>query len=198
MGAPHTPESAGSMGRAVAGIERRIVDPETGNTLGPGEGGELALSGPNLMLGYYKRDREEVFASDGSFRTGDGCRLNAEGQLFFDGRLDEMIRSRGTNVAPAEIEAVLHAMDDVKRAAVVGLPDAAGGERVVAAVVSTTGAALLPDVLRNRLRAELASYKVPSEIVVLAESQLPLGATQKVMKPRLKELLQSGMRALPD
>jgi acyl-CoA synthetase (AMP-forming)/AMP-acid ligase II len=191
MGAPNPSNSMGSMGRAVPGIERRIVDPETGQPQAPGEGGELVLSGRNLMLGYYKRAPEDVFEADGSFRTGDGCRIEADGSIYFEGRLDEMIRSRGTNVAPAEIEGVLHAMPDVKRAAIVGLPDADRGERVVAVVVATTGSVLTPELLRERMRGELASYKVPAEIVILGESDLPLGPTQKVLKPRLKELLQS-------
>ena len=82
-------------------------------------------------------------------------------------------------------------MPEVKRAAVVGMPDAAAGERVVAAVVPVTGTEPTPDSIAAGIRKDLAAYKMPAEIVILSEGELPVGATQKVSKPRLRELLEA-------
>src|SRR5262249_47685865 len=99
-------DHAGSFGRAIPGAERRIVDPETGEVLGPGRRGELQVRGWLMMTGYYKRERAEVFTPDGWFGTGDQCSLGEDGHLYFHGRLGEMIKTTGANVAPAELEAV--------------------------------------------------------------------------------------------
>jgi len=101
------PEMRGSFGRPVPGVEHRIVDPLTGKEGAPGELGELWVRGSSVMLGLYKREREEVFTSDGWYRSGDAGYFDAEGHFYFKGRLGEQIKSSGVNVTPREIELVL-------------------------------------------------------------------------------------------
>lgn len=118
------PESkAGAAGRAVNGIERRVVDPATGVEVAPGEVGELQLRGGALMTGLYKVPRDSVFTPDGFFPTADLVRIDADGYAFFVGRISDMIKTNSANVSRLEVEAALNALPDVELAVVAGLPD---------------------------------------------------------------------------
>jgi acyl-CoA synthetase (AMP-forming)/AMP-acid ligase II len=182
-------ERAWSQGHAIAGIERRIVDPATRAVQPPGQVGELQIRGYSLMQGYYKRERGEVFTPDGWFSTGDLCSLDAEGYLHFDSRLSDMIKTVGANVSPREVEVVLQAIPGVSEAIVLGVPDAQRGEAVVAVAVPKTGATLDPAAMRARLRDEISSYKVPAEIFVAAYEDVPRTEAGKPKKPLLAALL---------
>jgi acyl-CoA synthetase (AMP-forming)/AMP-acid ligase II len=186
---------AGSFGRAVVGFERKIVDPETGDTLPPGEVGELWVRGPGLMMGFYKRERREVFEPDGFYRTGDLCSLAADGHLFFTGRNGDLIKTSGVNVSSREVEVALQSHPGVLEAAVVGVPHALLGEMVVAAVVAAPGVELDEAVVRGRLRERLAGYKVPRRILVLTHADVPRTDSAKIRKPALKTLLAQRMAA---
>jgi acyl-CoA synthetase (AMP-forming)/AMP-acid ligase II len=185
-------KQGGNCGVNVRGVERKIVDPETGRDLPPGAEGELYIRGFLLMDGYYKRERGEVFKPDGWFATGDTCSINEDGYLWFRGRLSDMIKTSGANVAPAEVEVVLMACPGVAEAIAVGVPDAERGERVVAVVVPRQGETVDPDALRNRLAGEISAYKVPRQIVVMNYDEVPRTSSAKVQRNALKAKLTAG------
>lgn len=182
--------NGGSFGRQVQGIERRIVDPLTHAELPRGQEGELQVRGFPMMEGYYKRERSEVFLPDGWFATGDICAINADGCLFFRGRMGDMIKTLGANVSPQEVEAVMMTCPGVAEAVVVGVPDADAGERVVAVVVARQGESVDGETLRKRLLGEMSAYKVPREILVMAHEQIPRTGAAKVQRNALKALLE--------
>ncbi len=186
---------AGSFGRGVPGVERKIIDPATGATLPTGVEGELCIRGYSLMIGYYKKDRLESFDADGWFHTGDFCVIDEDGYLFFNGRRNEMIKTAGANVAPREVELLLAAMPGVVEAAVLGLPDARLGEMVCAVVLPGLGANLDEASLKAALKKELADYKVPKRILVLSPDDVPRTDSEKVKKPVLAKLLAERLAA---
>jgi acyl-CoA synthetase (AMP-forming)/AMP-acid ligase II len=179
----------GSFGHAVPGVEHKIVDPETGATLPPGEVGEICVRGYSLMLGLHKQEREDVFDRDGYYHTGDAGYFDAHGVLFFSARLGEMIKTAGANVTPREVEVVIETFPEVVSAFVVGLPDPVRGQNVAVAVVLKRDAALDADTARARLREELSAYKVPRHWFFVAAEDLPFTDTGKIDKKRLVALL---------
>jgi len=180
---------AGSFGRRIEAMERIIVDPATGERLPPGQVGELWVRGPFLMQGMYKIEREDLFQPGGYYRTGDVCSLSEDGYLFFTGRNTEMIKCKGANVAPREVELVLAGAPGVAEASVMGLADPDAGEAVVAVVVPREGAHLTEAALIAHARERLSSYKVPSRIVFFQFDDIPRTASAKVQKGPLRELL---------
>jgi acyl-CoA synthetase (AMP-forming)/AMP-acid ligase II len=178
-------ERRGSFGSAVDGVSHRVVDPETGAELSPGEFGEIWVRGYSLMQGLYKEERETVFEPDGFYRTGDAGYFDAEGILYFKGRLGEMIKTGGANVTPSEVEQILVAYPEVKEAYVVGVADPERGESVEAAVVLEADHEIGGDALRARVKQELSAYKVPRHIVIYARETLPFTDTGKIDKRRL-------------
>lgn len=184
------PESkAGSLGHPVEGIERRIVDPDSGEVLPTGRVGDLQIRGFSLMQGYYKKERGEVFSADGWFSTGDLCHLDEDGYLFLHGRRNEMIKSMGANIAPREVELQIESLEGVREAMVFGMPDAARGEAVIAVVVPLEGRALQPAQLRAALKDRLSAYKIPGEIMVARDEDIPRTDSGKSRKGELKKLL---------
>jgi len=133
LGDPILPERLrGSFGTPVAGVEHKVVDPDSGQELPAGEFGEICVRGYSLMMGLYKKAREDVFDPDGFYRTGDGGYFDPDGVLFFKGRLGDMIKSGGANVTPSEVEQVLLAFPEIKEAYVVGVEDRDRGQTVEA------------------------------------------------------------------
>jgi acyl-CoA synthetase (AMP-forming)/AMP-acid ligase II len=180
------PESRrGTYGRALQGMERKVIDPASGLTLPPRTPGEICVRGRALMQGLYKREREEVFEPDGFYRTGDAGWLDEDGWLYFMGRLGEMVKTGGSNVAPAEVEAVLLAQPEVLEAYVTGIDDADRGQLVVAAVVPRSGQALDGEALRVRLKADLSAYKIPRHVWVCRKDELPFTESGKLVKAEL-------------
>ena len=168
------------------GVERRIVAPETGQQVADREEGELLIRGFGLTQGYYKMEREEVFDADGWLHTGDRCFI-VDDRPFFVGRFYEMIKTRGANVSPREVELVLESFPDIAHALVFGLPHPEMEEEVTAVIVPAPGAE--PDVesIRARARKELSSYKVPTRIEILAEeADVPWLASGKPDKRALR------------
>jgi fatty-acyl-CoA synthase len=181
-----------SVGRPLPGVELRIVEPATGKVLPPGEVGEIRVKG-YVTVGYYKdADKNRVaFDANGYFMTGDLGLLDPEGRLYFRGRIKEMIKTGGINVAPVEVEETLMAHPAVKLACVTGVPDAERDEIVAALIVCRPGqtveqADLLADLLAH-CRRELAAYKVPRLMKFISEAELPLTVTGKLQKNRLSE-----------
>ncbi|MFN2644112.1 MAG: AMP-binding protein [Burkholderiales bacterium] len=175
-----------SVGRPLPGVEQRIVEPETGKVLGPGQVGEIRVKG-YVTTGYYKEPERtrEAFDEHGFFRTGDLGMLDAEGYLHFRGRIKEMVKTGGINVAPIEVEEVLLAHPAVQAAFVTGVPDAVQDELLAAVIVLKRGAALTERDVTDYCRKSLAAYKVPRLIRFAAEEELPLTTTGKVQKNRL-------------
>jgi acyl-CoA synthetase (AMP-forming)/AMP-acid ligase II len=177
----------GSAGGAMGALRVRIVDPATGAALPPGATGEIALHGPATMARYHRRPEETArVLRDGWVHTGDLGTVDADGDLHYRGRLKEMIKTGGFSVDPREVEQVLAAQAGVAEVAVVGVPDEHWGEMVVAFVAGAGAGVVDPDALRAVCRARLAGYKVPKHVRVL--DALPLNATGKVARARLREL----------
>jgi acyl-CoA synthetase (AMP-forming)/AMP-acid ligase II len=183
-------EKAGASGRAFHGYERRVVDPETGVEVLPGEVGELHVRGGALMSGFYKVDRRRVFTPDGFYPTGDLVRIDADGYLYFVARRGDMIKTRAANVSRLEVEAALARLPGVDLAIVVGLPDPELGQRVVAAVVPAAGKAPSEDGLKKALRSELSSYKVPRRIVFVSHAEVPRTSTGKLKLFELSRMIE--------
>jgi acyl-CoA synthetase (AMP-forming)/AMP-acid ligase II len=181
----------GSFGQTVPGLEHRIVDPETGAVLPPGTSGEICVRGYSVMQALYKVEREDAFDRDGFYHTGDAGFFNAEGVLFFQGRLGEMIKTGGANVSPREVEQALIAQPEVEEAYVVGLPDPDRGQLVAAALVARGQSSVDPDELRQRIKRELSAYKVPRHLVVMRREDLPMTSSGKVDKRRLADAMRS-------
>jgi long-chain acyl-CoA synthetase len=131
-----------------------------------------------------------VLNSEGWFRTGDGGYLDEEGYLFLSDRINDMIITGGENVMPSEVESILASHEAVVEAAVFGVSDPIWGEKVCAAVVNRAGSAVSKDELIQFSRARLAHYKCPKEIIVVTE--LPRGATGKVLRRQLRVRFQTG------
>jgi len=181
-------------GRPMPGLEFRIVDPETGASLPAGCEGELLVRGSSLMLHYYKMTPSQCFDADGFFRTGDLASLDAAGSLHFIGRLKDVIKTAGVNVAAAEIEAVVQQHSAVQAAYATGVPHATRGENVVVFVVPRTRECT-PEALTEFCRLRLASYKVPRHVFVCAAAELPVLGSGKVDKRQLRVLAAERIRA---
>jgi acyl-CoA synthetase (AMP-forming)/AMP-acid ligase II len=175
-----------TFGRPLPGMDVRIANPETGLAVEPGAQGEILVKGPTLMEGYYRVPRAETFDAEGYFRTGDLGWLDASGCLHFAGRLKDVIKTAGVNVAAAEVEEALARHPAVKAAHVVGVPHPTRGENVAAFVVPRSGEAPDPAALADFVRASLASYKVPRHVFVIEETAVPRTATGKIEKPALR------------
>ncbi|GAA2737372.1 class I adenylate-forming enzyme family protein [Actinocorallia aurantiaca] len=172
-----------SAGRAGPGVELRVVSLDTGEPVAPGETGEIQARAESLMAGYLPEEATEGAFTDGWYRTGDVGSVDADGWVRLTDRSKEMIKVRGFQVAPAEVEAVLHGHPAVADCAVFGVPDAASGEAIVAAVA--THAPVGPEELIALVGERLASYKRPSEVLLVPEiPRLPSG---KVLRRVLKE-----------
>jgi long-chain acyl-CoA synthetase len=175
-----------SAGLAVPGVRLRVVSLETGAPAGPGESGEIQARSDSLMAGYLPAEANAEAFRDGWYRTGDVGYLDAGGWLRLTDRSKEMIKVRAFQVAPAEVEAVLHGHPAVADCAVFGVPDPADGEAVIAAVVpAIPDGPVDPAELIALVGDRLASYKRPRRVVLTDEiPRLPSG---KVLRRVLKE-----------
>jgi fatty-acyl-CoA synthase len=183
----------GSTGRAVPHVEIEIRD-DAGRALAPGEQGEICLRGPKITKGYWRDPRKTKASFFGDwFRTGDIGYLDPDQFLFLTDRKKDMIVSGGENVASSEVERVIYRLPQVSEAAVIGLPDAQWGERVVAVVVLKAGAQLTLDALQRHCRAHLAGFKVPRQF--LLRDALPRNPSGKVLKRQLRHELAATDKA---
>jgi fatty-acyl-CoA synthase len=175
---------ASGHGAPIAGREVRICDPESGEPLGGGAAGEICVRGPTLFSHYDGLSPRDCFDANGYFHTGDLGRLDERGTLHFLGRIKDVIKTAGANVAAAEVEATLLRHPAVGAAHVVPVPAGARGEDVAAFVVAARPVA--PAALVEHCRTELASYKVPRHVWLRREDQLPLRSSGKVDKSVLR------------
>jgi long-chain acyl-CoA synthetase len=176
-----------SAGKPYDWMQLRVVDPASGNVLGPNEIGEVHVRGASVTPGYFGREKETAATidADGWLHTGDGGYLDEEGYLFLTDRIKDMIVSGAENVYPGEVEEVLAQHPDVTEVAVFGLPDERWGEVVTAAVVECDNTALSTDELLDFARERLAAYKLPRRVEIVSE--LPKTATGKISKKDLRE-----------
>jgi fatty-acyl-CoA synthase/long-chain acyl-CoA synthetase len=179
-------EKPDSVGKPTLNLEAKVVDPDTGERLPPGEVGLIAYKGPSVIERYHNlpEKTEAAFDEDGWFVSGDLVERDEDGFFSFVGRSDDMIVSGGENVHPAEIEDVLHGHPDVSAVAVIGVPDETWGERIKASVVPTDGADLTEDGVIGYVGERLADYKRPREVEFFEE--LPRNPTGKVIKAKLE------------
>ena len=183
-------------GPALPGQSIRFVDEDSGAASAPGAPGLAEVRG-YTTLGYSgasAAQNAKAFSADGWYRTGDMGRLNADGDFVFVGRVSEMIKRAGINVSPAEVEAVLLRHASVQDAAVVGVPDAARGERIFAFVVAKPGVSIDTAALLRHCGAEVSKYKLPDHIELCAS--LPLTVTGKLQRRELKQLAIARAAAL--
>jgi len=183
---------AGSAGRAALRAELRIADVDD-RELPRGASGEVLVRGPQLMSGYWGDAQASARAlAGGWFHSGDAGHLDADGFLWIDGRLKDMIISGGENVSPVEVEAVLLECADIAEAAVVGRPDARWGEAVVAFVVPKAGARIDSARVLAGFAGRLARFKHPREVIVI--DALPRTAIGKVRKDALRQRLAAAQQ----
>jgi crotonobetaine/carnitine-CoA ligase len=178
---------SGSCGRPVPYRRCRIAD-EAGRTLPPGEIGELLVTGPGIMSGYYNNPEATAAAFHGEwFRTGDLFRMDERGYFYIVGRLKDMVRRNGENIAAREVEMVLNSLATVKESAVLGVPDEARGEEVKACLVlrnDVTPTEEVLDQLIEHCKRELAPFKVPRYFAF--RDSFPRTASQKIAKHILR------------
>ena len=180
---------SGSSGRAIPGVEVRVVD-DDGTEVPRGEPGEIVVRGYNVMREYFE-DAErtaDTIDPDGWLHTGDIGTMDLDGYVAITDRKKDMFIVGGFNAYPAEIENLLLAHPDIAQVAVVGVPDERMGEIGVAFAVPTAGSAPDPDELVAWAREHMANYKAPRQIVLC--DVLPMNASNKVLKYQLRESLQ--------
>ncbi len=176
----------GSIGMPLPATEislRDLDDPR--RDVEPGTPGEICIKGPQVMLGYWRRQQEtaDIFV-DGYLRTGDVARMDEDGMFFIEDRIKDLIISSGYNVYPRQIEEAIYTHDAVEEATVIGIPDDYRGEIPKAFVKLRDGATISPDDLRNHLATKLSKLEIPAEIEF--RDQLPKTMIGKLSKKELK------------
>lgn len=177
-----------TVGRPHPWSSARVVDPESGESVGTGGIGELVISGYGLMKGYYNKPDETAKALvSGWLHTGDLVQQRSDGYFLFEGRMKDIVRVGGENVSALEVEDALHALPEIALAAVIPVQDERYGEIPVAAVQARSNDLSTEKVL-EALRSTLASYKVPRAVHVV--DRMPLTESGKVQKRLLREQLK--------
>jgi amino acid adenylation domain-containing protein len=180
----------GSVGIAIPNTELWLVD-ENDRRVGPGVVGQLVIRGATVMKGYWEKPeataerlRPGPIPGEQVLYTGDYCRLDEDGYLYFVGRMDDIIKSRGEKVAPKEVETAIANIPGVREAAVIGTPDELLGHAVKAFVVLEDGAALDEKAIQKACQARLESFMVPKHVVIVPD--LPKTVTGKIKKTDLR------------
>ncbi|TAK36414.1 MAG: hypothetical protein EPO21_03065 [Chloroflexota bacterium] len=180
-----------SNGRPLPGVEMRIIDPETGQTVPPGTPGEIIFRGWDTFLGYYKMPEETAAALDaeGFVHTGDYGWLDENGYLYYRGRYKMMVKTGGENVSQREVEIFLEDnIPAVEFAQVVGVPDEVWGEAVVAFIQLRAGANATPEEIREQCRGKISGFKIPKHVLVMAPTDWPILAVGRPDKHTLRRM----------
>jgi 4-coumarate--CoA ligase len=185
---PYSAPRSGASGLALPNTECRIVDPETGADLPAGQEGELWVRGPQVMIGYLNNEKatRDTLTEDGWLKTGDIALIDADGYMFIVDRLKELIKYKGFQVAPAELEATLVAHPGIQDAAVIGQPDEEAGELPVAFVVAADPAPSEDDI-KAHIAGTLAHYK-QLHAVKFVEA-IPKSPSGKILRRVLRQQL---------
>ncbi len=176
-----------TVGRALPDVEVKIVDPESGEGVGPGEQGEICTRGYHVMKGYYKMPEEtqETIDEDGWLHTEDLAVMDEDGYLEIMGRVDDMIIRGGENIHPFEVEQCLYTHPEISAVQIYGVPDEKYGEKVAAAVILKEDASITEEDVKEYCREHTAHYKVPEYVDFVEE--FPMTASGKIQKFKLRE-----------
>ena len=176
-----------TVGRAMPYVETKIVDPDTGRTLGPGEVGEFCSRGYNTMQGYYKMEEatRQVIDKDGWLHSGDLATVDENGYYKITGRIKDMIIRGGENIYPKEIEEFLYTIPDIQDVQVIGVPSQKYGEEVMACIVRKEGSGITEEEVKELVRSHMARHKAPKYVAFL--DAFPMTASGKIQKFRLRE-----------
>lgn len=182
-----------TVGPLVSGMEAVVVDPNSGKRLPPNKQGELWVRGPNIMQGYLNNEEAtaSVLDEDGWLHTGDLVYIDDEGKLFIVGRLKELIKYKGLQVAPAELEALLLTHFEIIDAAVVPAPDDYAGEVPLAYVVRSAGSSLREHDVIQFVKAQVAPYKKVQKVKFV--DKIPKTSSGKILR---RELIQQAISRL--
>jgi malonyl-CoA/methylmalonyl-CoA synthetase len=175
----------GSIGLPLPALAVRIVDPETGMDVAPGQTGEIWLKGPAISPGYWRKPDETAEAFEkGWFKTGDLGNIDEDGYYYLTDRIKHIIISGGENISPKEVEVIINQVDGVADSSVVGIDDEKWGEKVVAAVVKKPDANVSEAEIQAYCKKLLHNWKCPKEIAFVEE--LPRNTMGKVLKEEVK------------
>jgi len=176
-----------TVGRALPGVECKIVDPETGKDLPDDVDGEFVARGYNIMKGYYKMPEATAAAidEDGWLHTGDLARRDKNGYYKITGRIKDMIIRGGENIYPKEIEDFIYTHPKVKDVQVIGVPDKQYGEEILASVILKEGESMTEEELKEYTKTHMAKHKTPRFVDFVTE--FPMNAAGKILKYKMRE-----------
>ena len=176
-----------TVGYAFPHVQCRIVDPETGLDVPPGQNGEFCSKGYNTMKGYYKMPEatREAIDAGGGLHTGDLACVDADGNYHITGRLKDMIIRGGENIYPKEIEEFIYTHPAVQDVQVIGVPDEKYGEEAMACIILKDGQTVTEPEMRAYIVGRLARHKVPKYIDFV--DAFPMNAAGKVLKYKMRE-----------
>ncbi len=176
-----------TVGRAMPHVETKIIDPETGETLGAGQTGEFCSRGYNTMKGYYKMEEatRQVIDKDGWLHSGDLATVDEKGYYKITGRMKDMIIRGGENIYPKEIEEFLYTNPSISDVQVIGVPSKRYGEEIMACVILKEGCTLTEEEVKDFVRSSMARHKVPSFVAFV--DGFPMNAAGKIQKFKLRE-----------
>ena len=181
-------DSWGSIGKPLPDLQLKLVDEEGNDTTDRGRG-EACIRGPTVIRGYFENDKvnKRSWDAQGYFKTGDVMEISPKtGLLYVVERQKDLIKVRGFQVAPAELEGALTSHPDITDAAVIGVPDERSGELPRAYIVLRTGASLSPDEIKSYMRSRLAGYKSLEGGIVFAP-EIPKLPSGKILKRVIRE-----------
>ena len=176
-----------TVGRAFPGVECKIIDPDTGETLPADKAGEFCARGYNIMKGYYKMPEATAQAidNDGWLHSGALCTVDSEGYYKVVGRIKDMIIRGGENIYPKEIEECLYTNDKISDVQVIGVPSEAYGEEVMACVILKEGETMTEEEVKDFVAARMAKHKVPKYVRFV--TSFPTNAAGKIQKFKMRE-----------
>ncbi len=176
-----------TVGKAMYGIECKIVDPETGEELPDNTDGEFVARGYNIMKGYYNMPEATANAidSEGWLHTGDLARRTPEGYYKITGRIKDMIIRGGENIYPKEIEDFIYTYDKVQDVQVIGVPDKDYGEEIAACIIPKEGETITEEEIKEYVLANMAKHKVPRYVILM--DSFPMNAAGKILKYKMRE-----------
>ena len=177
-----------TVGRPMPHIDVKLVDPETGIEVGPGEQGEVCCRGYNVMRGYYNMPEAtaKTIREDGWLHSGDLGVMDEDGYLAITGRYKDMIIRGGENIYPREIEEFLYAMEGIVDIQVAGVPSKKYGEEVGAFVIKKAVSDITAEDIRDYCRGRISRYKIPKHVAFV--DSYPMTASGKVQKYKLQEM----------
>ncbi|XP_009790448.1 4-coumarate--CoA ligase-like 9 [Nicotiana tabacum] len=195
MSGPEESDRYGSAGRLAVNAEAKIVDPDSGETLPPGQRGELWIRGPTIMKGYVgdKQATSATLDSEGWLKTGDLCYFDADGFLYVVDRLKELIKYKAYQVPPAELEHLLQSIPDVADAAVIPYPDEEAGEIPMAYIVRRPGSTISESQIIDAIAKQVAPYKKIRRVAFI--NAIPKSPAGKILRRELVNHASSGASA---